>query len=68
MVHQCHNVPFHATKLSQHAVYVNIYAAICRGFLDCFGKFVSIKTLSQCYPNDCKTVYPGSIPGVASNT
>jgi hypothetical protein len=30
------------------------------------GKFVSIKGLRQCHRTDCKTVYPGSIPGVAS--
>ena len=31
------------------------------------GMFVSIKDLRQCRFADCKTVYPGSIPGVASS-
>ena len=32
-----------------------------------FGRF-TIKALNALRFEDCKTVYPGSIPGVASNT
>jgi len=29
---------------------------------------VNVKDLRKVYVGDCKTVYPGSIPGVASNS
>jgi hypothetical protein len=53
----CHDVPFTST--------------INRDFpgliLSIWGKLVSINSLRQWHFADCKTVYPGSIPGVASS-
>jgi hypothetical protein len=52
----CHDIPFTST----------CYRDLPSGFRGPWGKFVSIKCLRQWPLADCKTVYPGSIPGVAS--
>jgi hypothetical protein len=40
---------------------------LLRNFLDRFRYFVPAATCQSGYGAVCKTVYPGSIPGVASN-
>ena len=55
---KCNNIPCTSTKNHDE---LGVFGE-CKKF------FVSVKGLEKRHPTDCKTVYSGSIPDVASNS